>query len=202
MGVTIQELIDFKPVGNNKRKKQILLTHTGRPITDYISGLQNRLNGDYKKLPHYVISREGEIIQIIPPKTYSKFLETAPLNKQTIIISLENLGWLKKNPLKDGYINWIGNIYNDKVYERKWRGYFFWQPYTEKQMEVLPQLILNLCDEFNIPKTAIGHNVKVDRVDKFSGIASYSNYSRERTDLNPSFDFEELLKNIDNEQPV
>jgi len=202
MGVEILELNDFKPTGKNKRKKQILLTHTSRNVRDYILSLKYRYNKKNEKLPHYIISRKGDIFQIIPPDTYSKYLDVASYNKQSIIISLENLGWLKKNPLAQGYINWIGNIYKDKVHERKWRGYFFWQPYTEQQMSSLAGLITDLCERFNIPKTMIGHNVKMDKIEKFRGIASYSNYSVDRTDLSPSFDFEELKKNIENEQSV
>ena len=196
MMVEVLELKEFKPVGKSRKKKQILLTHTSRNIQDYISSLKNRYNGEYKKLPNYVISRKGDIIQIIPSDTYSKYLKVASYNKQSIIISLENLGWLRKNQLTDGYINWIGNIYKDKVYERKWRGHFFWQPYTDEQMTSLSNLINDLCDKFEIPKTTIGHNVKMDKIEKFNGIASYSNYSVERTDLNPSFNFEQLKKNI------
>lgn len=199
MEAKIEKLTDFKPVGNYKNKKQILLTHTARNIKDYISGLKYRLNGNYKKLPHYVISREGEIYQIIPPETYSNYIDIKTYNKSAIIISLENLGWLRKNPLKGGYINWIGNIYKDRIYERKWRGYFFWQPYTEVQMESLSKLIKKLCMDFSIPETFIGHNVKVDKIEKFHGIASYSNYDTERTDLNPSFNFEEIIKTVENE---
>ena len=202
MGVAIQELTEFKPVGKYKRKKQILLTHTGRTFRDYISSLKYRRNGENKKLPHYVISREGEVYQIIPPDTYGHYMEVASHNKQNIIISLENLGWMKKNPLDGGYINWIGNIYKDRIYEKKWRGYFFWQPYTGEQMESLTYLIKKLCDDFDIPKTSIGHNVKVDKIEKFHGITSNSNYDSELTDLSPAFDFEELVKNIENEQTV
>jgi hypothetical protein len=115
-------------------------------------------------------------------------------NKSTIIISLENLGWLRKNPLQGGYINWIGNIYKDRIYERKWRGYFFWQPYTEEQLDSLSKLIKKLTNDFNIPETFIGHNVKVEKIEKFQGIATYSNYETDRTDLNPSFNFEEFIK--------
>jgi len=199
MEAKIEILTDFKSVGNYKNKKQILLTHTARNIKDYIRGLKYRLNGNYKKLPHYIISREGEIYQIIPPETYSNYIDIKTYNKSAIIISLENLGWLRKNPLKGGYINWIGNIYKDRIYERKWRGYFFWQPYTEIQMDSLSKLIKKLCVDFNIPETFIGHNVKVDKIEKFHGIASYSNYDAERTDLNPSFNFEEIIKTVENE---
>lgn len=199
MEVKIEKLTDFKPVGNYKNKKQILLTHTARDLRDYINGLKYRINGNNKKLPHYIISREGKIYQILPPTTYSNYIDIKSYNKNTIIISLENLGWLRKNPLKGGYINWIGNIYKDRIYERKWRGYFFWQPYTDEQMNSLSNLIKELCVEFNIPETFIGHNVKVDKIEKFNGIATYSNYDKERTDLNPSFNFEEIIKTLKNE---
>ena len=53
--------------------------------------------------------------------------------------------------------------------------------------------------DFIIPETFIGHNVKVDKIEKFHGIASYSNYDTERTDLNPSFNFEEIIKTVENE---
>lgn len=202
MAVEILNLTEFKPVGKFKNKKQILLTHTTRNLKDYISSLKYRRNGDNKKLPHYLISREGEVYQVIPPDTYSRYMDVQTYNKQNIIISLENLGWLKKNPLEGGYINWIGNIYKDRIYEKKWRGYFFWQPYTDEQMKSLSNLIKKLCEDFNIPMTSIGHNVKVDKIEKFNGIVTYSNYDKERTDLNPSFDFEELIKKIENEQPI
>lgn len=202
MGVEIQKLTEFKFIGRNKRKKQILLTHTSRNLRDYISGLKHRYNGENKKLPHYVISRDGEIFEIVAPDTYCEFLEFPTYNKQNIIISLENLGWLKKNPLNKGYINWIGNIYNGDVFEKKWRGYYFWQPYTEQQINSLAQLIIKLCNEFEIPKTTIGHNVKMDKIENFKGVASHSNYFSEKTDLNPSFDFELLKKNIKDEQSV
>jgi len=202
MAVEILNLTEFNPVGKFKNKKQILLTHTTRNLKDYISSLKYRRNGDNKKLPHYLISREGEVYQVIPPDTYSRYMDVQTYNKQNIIISLENLGWLKKNPLEGGYINWIGNIYKDRIYEKKWRGYFFWQPYTDEQMKSLSNLIKKLCEDFNIPMTSIGHNVKVDKIEKFNGIVTYSNYDKERTDLNPSFDFEELIKKIENEQPI
>lgn len=192
----IIEIEGLKPVGKYKRKKQIILTHTSRNINDYIVSIKNRYNGEYKKIPHYIIDREGRCLNIIPSNTYSGFMDNSSHNKKVIIISLENLGWLRKNPLNGAYVNWIGNIYNGKIYERKWRNHFFWQPYTEKQINELSKLVIKLCDEFDIPKTTIGHNVKVDKVENFSGIVTYSNYFKEKTDLNPSFDFDKFTKKI------
>jgi N-acetyl-anhydromuramyl-L-alanine amidase AmpD len=192
--VEIQDLTGFKSIGKNKKKKQIVLCHTSRDVKDYLVSLQTRYNGKNPYLPNYVVDREGNIINIIPPDTYSKFLETESFNKDVIIICLENLGWLRKNPLSGAYVNWIGNIYNEGIYERKWRGHFFWQPYSKKQLSSVGALIDELCNDFNIPKTLIGHNVKVDGVEKFEGIVTKSNYDSSYTDLSPAFDFEEMKK--------
>lgn len=192
----VNNIEGFKPVGRNKRKKQIILTHTSRNLKDYISSLKFRYNGNNKKLPHYLIDRDGTIYNIIPPETYSEFMDVSSYNKNSIIICLENLGWLRKNPLNNNYVNWIGTPHNDEIYERKWRGYHFWQPYTDDQIESMLKVIEELCENFNIPKISIGHNVKVDKVDKFNGITSKSNYDTESTDLNPAFDFDIFINKV------
>ena len=199
MQLEIQKLTGFNKVGTWKNKKQILLTHTSRNATDYISSLRHRLNGEYTKIPHYLIKKDGRVFQLLHPDLYSDFFEESKNSKQVIVIVFENLGWLKKNPLNASYINWIGNIYKEGVYERKWRGHFFWDPYTEEQMESVKQLSLHLCDEYDIPKTCIGHNVKLDGVERYEGIATKSNYSSKVTELSPAFDFEEFEKIFENE---
>jgi N-acetyl-anhydromuramyl-L-alanine amidase AmpD len=158
--------------------------------------LKYRYNGKNKKLPHYIIDRNGRILNIIPPNTYSEFFDNKKLNKNSIIINLENLGWLRKNPLTNGFINWIGNTYSDNVVEKKWRGHFFWQPYTERQVEALSELVIYLCNDFNIPKSCIGHNVKVDKIENYNGVFTKSNYDKESTDLNPAFDFDIFINKI------
>ena len=199
MRTEIQELTGFNHIGRWKNKKQILLTHTSRDGVEYVSSLKNRYNGNYTKVPHYFIRKDGRVFQLIDPETYSDYLKEYKNQKQTIVITMENLGWLKKNPLNASYINWIGNIYSEGVYERKWRGHFFWDPYTDSQMKSLQQLCLALCERFDIPKTTIGHNVKVDNVEFYEGIVTRSNYSSEVTDLSPAFDYEEFLKVLENE---
>ena len=199
MQIEIQELIGFNSVGKSKNKKQILLTNTSRTAPDYISSLRHRYNGEYTKLPHFIIRKDGRIFQFIPTDTYSNLLEDSKNFKQVIVITLENLGWLKKNPLNASYINWIGNIYKEGVYERKWRGHFFWDPYTGEQIESLKNLCVSLCEEYDIPKTIVGHNVKIDGIERYVGIATNSNYTTTVTYLSPAFDFEEFEKIFENE---
>ena len=189
----------LKPVGRSKNKKQIILTNTCRDLKEYISSLKYRYNGNNKILPHYIITRSGDILNVIPPETYSNFLDNRLQNKQSIIITLENLGWLRKNPLSKGYLNWIGNMYNGDIYDRKWRGYNFWKPYTDEQTKSLKNLISELCDEFNIPHVFIGHNVKVEGIQKYNGIVSLSNYDNKHTSLNPAFNFDIFINKTKDE---
>lgn len=177
-------------------KKQIMLCHTSRKCNQYLQSLKSRLNGKYKKIPAFIITENGKLIKNFNPEYYSDFFGQKNIDRTSIFIMLENLGWVQKNPLNNKYMNWVGNIYNGEVYEKKWRGRSFWSTYGDKQIEVCGRLISELCNKFNINKDLIGHSVKVDDVNKFNGITSKGNYNEYWTDLSPAFDYEKLKNNI------
>lgn len=191
---------NFKPFGKNKEKKQIILCHTSREVGEYLTSLKFRYNGKYDKIPNFVISKEGEVLQLLDSKSHSRYFHDEIINQKSVFIVLENLGWLEKKPLTDHYINWNGSIYKGRVVEKKWRDYFFWEPYSEEQLLKTANLCSELCDTLRIEKMCVGHNTKIDGMSKFEGISSRSNYDTRFTDLSPSFDFEILIKNIENEQ--
>jgi N-acetyl-anhydromuramyl-L-alanine amidase AmpD len=110
------------------------------------------------------------------------------------------LGWLTKKPLSTNYLNWIGNIYSQEVFERKWREYALWQPYTEEQVLQAASLCKRLCEEFEIPVRFVGHNTKIDGIELFEGITTRSNYNQRFTDLSPAFDFETFKNLLKDEQ--
>jgi N-acetyl-anhydromuramyl-L-alanine amidase AmpD len=188
--------------GKQKRKKQIILTHTSRDIEEYLSMLKNRMNGKFDRVPHFIITKNGTVIQKMQTESYSNYFAEPNINRNSIIISLENLGWLEKVPLKDYYTNWIGNIYKGVPHERKWRDYFLWDPYTQDQMLALAKLSLELVVENKIEKKCVGHNTKLKDVDKITGIVSRSNFDETFTDLSPAFNFEKFTNLIANEQLV
>jgi N-acetyl-anhydromuramyl-L-alanine amidase AmpD len=197
------EILDKKTknsLGVEKNKKQIILTHTKRNINEYLSALRYRYDKKYTKLPHYIITREGIILQIMGDEEFGNYLNNPTFDKQSIIICLENLGWLEKQPLKNHYINWIGSIYKKNVFDRKWRDYFFWEPYTEIQLEKTVELCVNLTEKFKIEPICIGHNTKTSRLEGFNGILSRSNIDQDSTDLSPAFDFEYFIKLLEDEQ--
>jgi hypothetical protein len=191
---------DFKPAGKQKKKQQIILQHTSRNIEEYLLGLKYRFNGRYKKIPNYVISRDGKILQLLDNESHSKIFSEENVNRNSIIISLENLGWLEKEPLNNQYVNWIGDIYKGEAYEKKWRDYFFWQPYTETQIEYTAKLCGKILNETGIPSEVVEHNTRINGVEKFRGITSKSNFDSVFTDLSPAFNFETFLKYLNDEQ--
>jgi hypothetical protein len=52
----------------------------------------------------------------------------------------------------------------------------------------------------NIKSQIIGHNTKINGIEKYDGIVSKSNFDTDYTDVSPAFNFEEFLKKIEYEQ--
>ena len=196
----IQNIDGLVCLGKQKKKKQIILTHTSRNIKDYVSAIKHRYNGKYDKIPNFLIGRDGVIYRLIPENGYTNYFPNLNVNRNSIIISLENLGWLEKIPLTEHYVNWNGDIYKEQVFEKKWRDYFFWQPYTTEQINSCAELCKELTTEFSIDKKCVGHNTRIEGIERFDGIVSKSNFDSDYTDLSPAFNFENFLKQLEDEQ--
>ena len=189
-------------VGTNQNKTQIILTHTSRDVEEYLTSLKYRMNGKFPRIPHYVVAKDGSVIQTLSEEQYSDFFYYSQINEQSIIVSLENLGWLEKVPLKDQYTNWIGNIYKGAPYEKKWRDYFLWEPYTEAQMLSTAELCIKIVNKHNIEKKSVGHNTLINGIENHGGIVSRSNYNNDFTDVCQAFNFDRFVNYIKNEQFV
>ena len=196
--VNIEDYGNFKPIGKQKNKKQIILCHTSREVEEYLTSLKVRYNSKYDKIPNYIITKDGRILQLLPDEGHSNFFMESNINRNSIIVCLENLGWLEKKPLTNYHINWKGSIYNQEVYEKKWRDFFFWEPYSDEQVKSTAELCIHLIEILNIKKRCVGHNTRFEGVGHFEGIVSKSNFDGKYTDLNPSFNFENFTKLIDN----
>lgn len=200
MGVIDTET--YKLSDNNYHKEsynktQIVIGHTYRNDMLHIGSWLNRLNGKYKKTATFTISKNGSVFQHYDPKYYSTFIDNEQ-DKASISIILENIGWFKKDTMIDKFVDWLGHNYKrqpDEVVMKKWRNYTYWDKYTEEQMESLRELVTKLCEEHNISKDFIGHNVYDENVDLFKGITFRSNYYQESTDVSPAFDLD-LLKTL------
>lgn len=184
----------FKIFSSNYEKKQIILCHSSREVSEYLTSLEVRYGHEQYKIPNYVIDRNGKIFKLLEDEEYSYFFPSDVINQKSIVICLENLGWLEKKPLSNDYINWIGDIYCGKVFEKKWRDYIFWEPYTEEQILSMSHLCKYLITNASIRPFVINSNTRIMDVDKIKGIVTRSNFEKTFTDLNPSFDFDNFTK--------
>ena len=194
----------YKLDENNYYKKeftkyQIVLGNSFSENLGHINGWRHRYGGDYKKTSTFTINRKGDILQHYNPQYYSDFLGNKRMDKKIISIIIENQGWLLKDLLKDKYIDWVGNIYNRKakVIEKRWRGFFYWDPYTTKQIKSCLGLVDYLCEKYKIENKCIGHNTFIEGIDLFEGITYRSNYHKEYTDLSPAWDFNKFKNKIE-----
>jgi N-acetyl-anhydromuramyl-L-alanine amidase AmpD len=196
----IEKYGKFHNFEKNKKKKQIILCHSHRGAPDYLNSLKSRNNGEYDKIPNYFITKEGKVINLISDDSYSNFFYDTDINKNSIIICLENLGWLEKKPLDISYTNWIGDIYKKEVFSKKWKGKLYWDNYSDSQYNNLLELCRKIMKKFSINNQFIGHNTKVEGVKLYNGIVCRSNYHSRFFDLCPSFNFDKFKNDIEYER--
>lgn len=180
------------------KKKQIMLYDTSRKLDDYLNMLKYRMNGKYEDIPHFIISKRGQIFQLFDTRFYSRTFKDKDLDKTQVKIAVENLGWLSKNTINGFLHNWIDSPYRTEPYIKKWRNYFYWDIYTEDQLEAIKNLLPHICEEENIPNISISSNYYFKNAPKFNGILYKSNFSDIYTDINPSFDFKKIVQDEKN----
>jgi N-acetyl-anhydromuramyl-L-alanine amidase AmpD len=176
------------------KKKYIVIGNSFNTGMNHFYGWRSRSNGSYKNVSHFTINVDGTIHQHFDTKYYSDFLRNSLSNKNVISITLVNQGWFDYDIMEKSFINYIGNSYSGTTVERRWRNHSFWEPYSDKQVNSLIYLSLELIKEFDIPKNALSHNTFVKEMNNVSGISYRSNWTKDCTDLSPSFDFE-IFKN-------
>lgn len=176
------------------KKKQIFLYDTNRRLDDYIMKLIYRRNKKYDDIPHYIISKTGQIIKVFDTKYSSITFYDPSIDKFMVKIAMENLGWLNKNTITGVLHNWIGDPYRLKPFEKKWRDYYYWDPYTEEQINAVILLCKDICKEHNIPYLTVPSQGYLSNIRKFNGIVCKSNFLNIYTDINPSFDFNLFYK--------
>ena len=182
-------------VKKKSKKSQILLYDTKRRLDDFFNKIKYRKNGVYEDIPHFVVSKLGVVYQLFDTKYSSNTFNNPNIDKKQIKIAIENLGWLNKNTITGVLNNWIGDPYRSDPYIRNWRNYYFWDPYTESQMNSLSDLCENLCVEHDIFKQIVPSQGYMERVSNFHGIVCKSNFSSIYTDINPSFNFNIFFNN-------
>lgn len=176
------------------KKSQIFLYDTQRRCDDFINKIKYRKNGKFDDIPHFVITKLGNVYQLFDTDFSSVTFKEPKVDRKFIKIALENLGWLNKNTITGFLFNWIGDPYRTDPYVRQWRNHYFWDIYTEPQLETLSELCNFLCQKYEIQKQVVPSQGLIENINNFRGIVCKSNFSNIYTDINPSFDFRIFFK--------
>jgi hypothetical protein len=182
-------------VRRKTKKQQILLYDTGRRFEDFINKIKYRRFGKYNEIPHFVVTKLGEIYQLYDTNHYSNTFDDPEIDKQFIKISIENLGWLNRNTVTGFLFNWIGDSYRSEPFLKSWRDNYYWDRYTDEQINSVSKLCEHICEKHNIPKIIVPSQGYIEKIVNFQGVACKSNYSNIYSDINPSFNFKQFFKN-------
>ena len=184
-------------------KRQIVLHHTASS-----GNAKNVISGWNKNAERvgvaFVIDREGIIHQAFSSAHWAHHLGTQEvnntlLNKQSIGIELCNWGQLKLQ--KSKYVNYLNQeIPLDEVYvyDSPFRGSFYYQKYTDKQLESLKNLIQYLCEFYKIPNNYKSEMWDISRSSALSGspgIYTHVSFRKDKSDCHPQETLVDLLKN-------
>ena len=149
--------------------------------------LKYRRNGQYDDIPHFIVSKLGQVYQVFDTNHSSVTFNDPRKDKKMIKIAIENLGWLNKNTITGILNNWIEDLYRSEPHIRSWRNNFFWDKYNDTQLQMVSELCEYLCDKHDIVKQTVPSQGYIENISNFKGIVCKSNFSSIYTDINPSF---------------
>jgi hypothetical protein len=178
-------------------KKHIVIGHTNNNEMKHVIGWKKRHHGQYKKTAAFTIDAAGVVYKHFEASFQSKYFGKLEQDTKSIIILLENDGWLTRKNANSAFYNWKGDIYNGRVVGKLWRGYNSWAHYTDKQFDACAELVTMLCDEFFIPNVAMSHNTKIDDLSEYQGVVYKSNIEKYYTDLSPAWNCEEFKNKVE-----
>jgi hypothetical protein len=199
-------------------KKQIVLHHT-------ISG--NGVTGDVKTWEDddavvgtaIIVDHDGTPYQLFSSKywTWHLGIGNKLRDSQSIGIEIDNWGWLipgdgtvKKfgNPPKDVYTKvgkyyaYYGNVVDVAMqyYPNGFRGYNYYQKYTNEQIRTVGELLLFWKQKYSIPLTYHEQmwDVSQEALSGVPGVWTHVSYrpANAKTDLHPQPEVIEMLKTI------
>lgn len=200
---------EFPPEQYYRRKgnkKQIVLHHTVSG-----KGLEGDLNWWLSTTSRiataFIIGRDGKIHQNFSSKYWAHHLgikqsvftehnislnaNNTWLNINSIGIELDSWGGLKEEELKkvDGFV---------ERYPDNYRGYEYFEQYTPKQIASLKELLIYLCEKYEIPKDYNEDmwDVSKNALEGKAGIWSHTSYRKDKSDVHPQPSLIKTLKKL------
>jgi N-acetyl-anhydromuramyl-L-alanine amidase AmpD len=191
-------------------KTQIYLHHTAgggnaEAVSRYWNGNTERI------ATAFIIGADGLIVQCFSSKHWAWHLGVGQkefkaqgvpytnLNKTSVGIEVCNWGYLKE---KNGHFyNYVNARVPDSMVttlETPYKGYKHWYKYTDAQIESTRQLLVYLCETYDIPKE---YRAEIFGLDKEAfkgtpGIYTHNSVRKDKSDIYPCPRMIEMLKNL------
>lgn len=200
-----------------QNKRQIVLHHTVSDPESVIGDINSWLSDKERIATYGIISLDGTLNKCFPSDRWanhlgvkSSFLKAKGfedyktrnklLSQQSIAIELDAWGGLTKD--EEGQIlNAYGRPINYKldIVECQWRGFGYFQRYSDSQINTLKELLEILMKAWKIPNRGLvdgNFDVRMDALSGESGIYSHTNFREDKSDLYPDQRIINMLKSL------
>lgn len=191
-------------------KTQIYLHHTAgngnaEAVSRYWNGTSDRV------ATAFVVGQDGLIVQCFSSKHWAWHLGISKaefkgqgakyqnLDKASVGIEICNWGYLKE---KDGkFYNYVNARVPESMVttlDEPFKGFKHWYKYTDAQIESTRQLLVYLCDTYNIPKE---YRAQIFSLDKEAfkgtpGIYTHNSVRKDKSDIYPCPRMIQMLENL------
>jgi len=191
-------------------KKQIYLHHTaGNGNAVGVAKFWN--SNDTRIATAFVIGNRGTIVQCFSSKHWAYHLgidnqdfqvhglKYLNLNKLSVGIEVCNWGPLKQ--VNGKYVNYVKSVVDPSevtVLDKPFKGNVLWHKYTDQQIESTRQLLVYLCDTYNIPKAYRKEIFAID-TEAFKGtpgIYTHNSVRKDKSDIYPCPRMIAMLQNL------
>ncbi len=156
----------------------------------------------------YGVDADGTVCEFFPPECWAYHLGvkgTHAHDRRSIGIEIANVGPLKLAPDNREQLNWWPANWGTRycaldaidAYKRaSYRGIDYFATMPEPQQEAVGTLVRALCQRFQIPREASVQARSGDydpvRFAQYRGVATHSNFRRDKWDVGPAFDWDHL----------
>ncbi|MEW6619257.1 MAG: peptidoglycan-binding protein [bacterium] len=150
----------------------------------------------------YVVERDGVVYEVFAPKYWAFHLglkgSGGAVDKRSIGIEIASEGGLIQ---REGKLYCFGKVSERTLFTQPyydngvpWRGYRFFDAYSDAQISSVIGLINGLCEQFKIPRqTPANHFDADDSYRQFSGILGHHHLRRDKSDLHPGFPWQKVV---------
>ncbi|MCU0227393.1 MAG: N-acetylmuramoyl-L-alanine amidase [Bryobacterales bacterium] len=156
----------------------------------------------------YGVDPNGAIVEFFPPEAWAYHLGvkgTSHHDKRSIGIEIANVGPLQQDTENPDQLNWWPRNWGvpfcrkqerERYVQAEYRGMKYFAAMPQAQTAATAALVNFLCERFGIPKVASEEarrgDYNLSGFATYQGVASHSNFRRDKWDVGPAFRWDSL----------